>query len=151
MDLSTLYKKDRLVQVTEPLAKGEKSEVKKPLNFNGVAVLYEFQASTELPAEQEAFLNKIIEGGLKMIPTETVKANLCHADVTLQKLAEQIGAKKVVLFGTEWIEGLKNSHINKNEICLLYGMKVLVTDTLDVISSNDNAKKIFWGHLKKMF
>jgi hypothetical protein len=146
MDISTLYKKDRLVKVNEPLASGEKSEVKKPLNFNAVAVLYEYPVADQLPADMDTFLNKVIEAGIKLVPADTIKANLYHSDVTLQKLAEQFGTKKVVIFGTDW-----NGHLGKNEICALYGMKVLVTDTLDVINANDNAKKIFWAHLKKMF
>jgi hypothetical protein len=151
MDISTLYKKDRLVKVNEPLASGEKSEVKKPLNFNAVAVLYEYPVADQLPADMDTFLNKVIEAGIKLVPADTIKANLYHSDVTLQKLAEQFGTKKVVIFGTDWMESLKNGHLGKNEICALYGMKVLVTDTLDVINANDNAKKIFWAHLKKMF
>ena len=151
MDISSLYKKDKLYKVSPSLSQGDKTEIKIPLNSNGVAILYEYQVTDQLPAEIDAFLNKVIEGGMKLLPTETLKTNLYYSDATMQRLSEQIGAKKVVVFGTDWMNGLKNGHLEKNVICMLFGMKVLFTDTLEEINTNDNAKKIFWGHLKKMF
>ena len=151
MDISEIYKKDRLFNVTSTLSGKGDAEVARPLNFNGVAVLCEYSQDAVLPTEVDAFLNKVIEAGMKLVPAETLKVNLKHTDMTMQRLAEQIGAKRVIIFGTDWMESLKNGHIEKNEICSLFGMKVLVTDTLDVIQTNDSAKKIFWVGLKKMF
>ncbi len=151
MDISTIYRKDKLYNVTTTLSVNDNQPAEKPANFNGVAVLYEYKDGDKLPDDQEAFLNKIIEGGMKLQAADIVKANLSHGNMTLQKLSEQIGAKKVVIFGTDWIESLRNGHLGKNQICTLFGMKVLATDTLSEINANDNAKKIFWGHLKKMF
>jgi hypothetical protein len=151
MDITSIYKKDKLYKVDPSLTKGQRNEVKIPLNFNNVAILYEYQDSDQLPTEMETFLNKVIEGGMKLNSSETLKANLYHTDITMQRLSEQIGAKKVVVFGTDWMDSLKNGHLEKNLICMLFGMKVLVTDALDEMNTNDNAKKIFWGHLKKMF
>ena len=151
MDISEIYRKDRLFNVTSTLSGGKGAEIVQPSGFNGVAVLCEYSEEAALPAEVDAFLNKVIEAGMKLVPAETLKVNLKQTDMTMQRLAEQMGAKKVIIFGTDWMESLKNGHIEKNEICSLFGMKVLVTDPLDVIQTNDNAKKIFWVGLKKMF
>ena len=151
MDISPIYKKDKLYNVTSTLSRDANNDAILPLDFNGVAVLYEYPAGEKLPVEQDAFLNKVIQGGMKLDPAQTLKANLSHGNTSLQKLSEQLGAKKVVIFGSDWIDGLRNGHFEKNLICSLFGMKVLATDTLDVISANDNAKKIFWVSLKKMF
>ena len=151
MDISEIYRKDRLFNVTSTLSCKGDTEVVRPLNFNGVAVLCEYSQEAVMPEEVDAFLNKVIEAGMKLMPSDTLKVNLKHTDMTMQRLAEQMWAKKVIVFGTDWMESLRNGHIEKNEICSLFGMKVLVTDTLEVIQTNDNAKKIFWVALKKMF
>jgi hypothetical protein len=96
------------------------------------------------------FLGKVIEGGMKLNPAEVLTANMCYTDASLQKLAEQANAKVVIIFGVKWLSGLKNANIMKNEIVKLYGMKVLVTDTVDMINTNDAAKKAFWVQLKRL-
>jgi hypothetical protein len=127
-----------------------KAPVVRPVVFSGVAVLYEYEPDGKLPEAMAVFLGKVIEGGMKLDPAQVLTANLCYSDVSLQKLSEQVKAKVVVIFGTRWLDGLHNANILKNEIVKLYGMKVLVTDTLDVINTNDAAKKAFWVQLKKI-
>lgn len=151
MELSTIYQDTRLYKVSRPGAAGEKGHFSIPAAFKGVAILYEYEASAELPAELGDFLGKVISGGMKLEPASVLTANLCHTDTSLQKLAEEAGAKVVVIFGLQWLHSLKNANILKNEIVKLYGMKVLVTDQLETIQTNDAAKKAFWSELKKLF
>lgn len=149
MEISEIYKKDKLYDI--PSAGAKTALPVKPASYNRVAVLYEYPESAELPADKASFMNKIIEAGMKLQPDQTLITNLSHTSLTLQKLSEEYGTQRVVIFGADWIGHLRNAHIDKNEICLLYGMKVLTTDTLDVINTNDGAKKNFWGQLKKLF
>ncbi len=149
MELSGIYKKDKLYNIHSPAAKISPPPV--PEGYNRVAVLYEYPEAEELPQDKVAFMAKVIEAGMKLQPAQTLTANLSYSALTLQKLAEEYGTQRVVIFGTGWMEHLRNAHIDKNDISLLYGMKVLITDPLDTINTNDNAKKTFWGQLKKLF
>ncbi|MBS1618248.1 MAG: hypothetical protein JST76_07000 [Bacteroidetes bacterium] len=149
MELSGIYKKDKLYDIHSPAAKIPPPPI--PEGYNRVAVLYEYPEAEELPRDKVAFMAKVIEAGMKLQPAHTLTANLSYSALTLQKLAEEYGTQRVVIFGADWISHLRNAHIDKNEICLLYGMRVLCTDTLDVINANDTAKKNFWGQLKKLF
>ena len=149
MELTTIYKKDKLYSIPATPAKIPVPE--QPADYNRVAVLYEYPEAADLPADKVAFMSKVIEAGMKLRPAQTLTANLSHSALTLQKLAEEYSTQRVVIFGTGWIEGLRNAHIDKNDISLLYGMKILVTDPLDTINTHDNAKKIFWNSLKKLF
>ncbi len=149
MEINAIYKKDKLYDIPSPAAKTPAPE--RPEGYNRVAVLYEYPEAAELPADKVAFLAKVIEAGMKLQPAQTLTANLSHTTLTLQKLAEEYSTQRVVIFGTGWMERLRNAHIDKNDISLLYGMKVLITDPLDTINTNDNAKKIFWNSLKKLF
>lgn len=149
MELTAIYKKDKLYDIPLRTAKGPVPAV--PDGYNRVAVLYEYPDAAEMPADKVAFMNKVIEAGMKLQPAQTLTANLSHTALTLRQLAEEYGTQRVVIFGADWISHLRNAHIDKNEICLLYGMKVLTTDTLDVINASDAAKKTFWGQLKKVF
>jgi hypothetical protein len=150
MDISTIYKEHKLYKVETGQLLGPQPKFDIPADFNGVSVLYEYVAQKELPAEMVSFIAKVIEGGMKLDPAKVLIANMNHSNVSLAKLAEA-NAKTVVIFGLQWLEGLHNANIRKNEIVKLYGMKVLMTDTLDIIDSNGAAKKAFWAELKKLF
>lgn len=149
MELTAIYKKDKLYDIPAPAAKGPAPAL--PDGYNRVAVLYEYPEAAALPADKAAFLAKVIEAGMKLQPAQTLTANLSHTALTLGKLAEECATQRVVIFGADWLSHLRNAHIDKNEICQLYGMKVLTTDTLDVINTNDTAKKTFWTQLKRLF
>lgn len=149
MELSGIYKKDKLYAIHSPVAKTPAPPV--PEGYNRVAVMYEYPEAEGLPEDKVAFMAKVIEAGMRLQPAHTITANLSYSALTLQKLAEEYNTQRVVIFGADWVSHLRNAHIDKNEICLLYGMKVLCTDTLDVINTNDTAKKNFWGQLKKLF
>ena len=150
MVVNSIYKDNKLVVIKEPFQHTEKSPFTIPEGYKGVTILYEYEEAAKLPDDMATFLSRVIEGGLKLDPAQVLTANLCHSDVTLQKLAEQAKSKVVVIFGLQWLDSLKNANIRKNQIVKLYGMKVLATDTLDVINTNDTAKKAFWVELKKV-
>ena len=150
MVVNSIYKDNKLVVIKEPFQHTEKSPFTIPEGYKGVTILYEYEEAAKLPDDMATFLSRVIEGGLKLDPAQVLTANLCHSDVTLQKLAEQAKSKVVVIFGLQWLDSLKNANIRKNQIVKLYGMKVLATDTLDVINANDAAKKAFWVELKKI-
>ena len=151
MDISAIYKDNKLYKLSAPDQPRKMAKLMVPEGFNEVATLYEYIPAAKLPDELAGFLQKVIEGGMKLDPGRVLTANTDHTDVSLQKLAEQAKAKTVIIFGLNWLDGLKNANIRKNEIVKLYGMKVLVTDPLDVINTNDAAKKAFWSELKKLF
>ena len=150
MDISTIYKADKLYQVSSPFTSAQNGVISVPEGFKGMAVLYEYEPDAALPEAMSSFLSRVIEGGMKLTPSEVLTANICYTDASLQKLAEIAKAKTVIIFGTKWLYSLHNANISKNEIVKLYGMKVLVTDTLEVINTNDAAKKAFWVELKKL-
>lgn len=150
MEVNSIYKENKLYKITEPFQHFKKARFTIPTGYNGVSVLYEYEAADKLPDDMAGFLARVIEGGMKLDPAHVLTANLCYSDVTLQKLAEQAKSKVAVIFGLQWMNDLKNINIRKNQIVKLYGMKILVTDTLDVINSNDAAKKAFWVELKKI-
>ena len=150
MEVNSIYKDNKLVVIKEPFQHSEKVGYIIPDGYKGVSILYEYDETAKLPDDMAGFLTRVIEGGLKLDPTQVLTANLCYSDVTLQKLAEQAKSKVVVIFGIQWLYSLKNANIRKNQVVKLYGMKVLATDTLDVINTNDAAKKAFWVELKKI-
>jgi hypothetical protein len=151
MDLSTIYKGTKLYNIATPFGQKDGAAPVRPEGFSGVSILYEYEDAPALPGDMATFVSRVIEGGMKLEPAKVLTANLCHADISLQKLSEEMGTKTLVIFGTEWMGSLHNAHLRKNQIVKLFGMKVLVTDTLDVINTNDAAKKAFWGELKKLF
>ena len=150
MDIRALYKEHKLYRISAPSEAHEIAPLSVPEGFKGVSVLYEYAPGASLPDDMSLFLSRVIEGGMKLSPSEALIANICYTDASLQKLAEQARAKVVIIFGTHWLDSLHNANISKNEVVKLYGMKVLVTDALDVINSNDAAKKAFWVQLKKI-
>jgi hypothetical protein len=115
-----------------------------------MAILYEYEPAAKLPEDMAAFLGKVIEGGMKLDSATVLIANMCHTNASLRKLSDEARAKVVIIFGMKWLNGLHNANIMKNEIVKLYGMRVLVTDTLDIINTNDAAKKAFWVELRKL-
>ena len=151
MELTSIYKENKLYKISQPFQENEKEEMTVPEGFGGVAILYEYEEGSKLPEDMSTFLGKVIEGGMKLEPAKVLTANMCYTNVSLQKLSELARAKVVVIFGVTWLNELKNANILKNEIVKLYGMRVLITDTLDVINTNDAAKKAFWLQLKKIF
>lgn len=150
MDISTIYKENKLYKISRPFEPVASGQLPIPEGFKGIAILYEYEPDAKLPEDMAAFLSKVIEGGMKLNPAAILTANMCYTDASLQKLAEQAKAKVVIIFGMKWLNGLHNANIMKNEIVKLYGMKVLVTDTLDIINTNDGAKKAFWVELRKL-
>jgi len=151
MDVSKIYKENKLYKISETFEHQERAQLAVPEGFSGVATIYEYEPADKLSDELSAFLRKFIEGGMKLDPAKVLTANMCYTDSSLRKLSEQAKAKIVVIFGLKWLDGLHNANIRKNEIVKLYGMKVLVTDSLDVINTSDAAKKAFWVELKKIF
>jgi hypothetical protein len=151
MDVSTIYKGNKLYKISETFEHEGGAQLIVPEGFSGVATLYEYEPADRLSDDLAAFLRKFIEGGMKLDPDKVLSANICYTDASLRKLSEQAKAKIVVIFGLKWLDGLHNANIRKNEIVKLYGMKVLVTDSLDIINSSDTAKKAFWVELKKIF
>lgn len=150
MDLLTIYKENKLYKVSKPFQQLATGQITVPSGFKGMAVIYEYEQAANLPDDMAIFLGKVIEGGMKLDPATVLTANMCYTDASLQKLSEQAKARTVIIFGMKWLNGLHNANILKNEIVRLYGMKVLVTDTLDIINTNDAAKKAFWVELKKL-
>jgi hypothetical protein len=150
MELSPIYTATRLYKIAVPFEGLDKAPVSLPEGFAGVSVLYEYEPSAILPDDLAAFLARVIEGGMKLGASTVLTANLCYTDTSLQKLAEQLKSKVVIVFGLTWLSELKNARIRKNQVVSLYGMKVLFTDTLDIINTNDAAKKAFWVELKKV-
>jgi hypothetical protein len=150
MELSAIYKESKLYKVSPDAHSGDAALVI-PAGFDGTVVLYENEADIALSPDMSSFLSKVIEAGMKLNPAQVLTANMNHTDVTLQKLSEHVKAKTVVIFGTNWLATLKNANIQRNEIVKLYGMKILITDTLEIINSDDAAKKAFWVQLKKLF
>ena len=150
MDVSTIYKENKLYKISETFEHQGGAQLAVPVGFSGVATIYEYEPTDKLPDELTAFLRKFIEGGMKLDPEKVLTANICYTDASLRKLSEQAKARIVVIFGLKWLDGLHNANIRKNEIVKLYGMKVLVTDPLDIINTNDAAKKSFWVELKKL-
>jgi hypothetical protein len=116
-----------------------------------VAVLYEYPSGAELPEDLTAFVGKVIEAGMKLDPASVICANLPYTDLTPQKLAEQRGVKTLVIFGTDWMNSLHNAQLQKNLVIRLFGIKVIITDDLETIRTNDQAKKAFWSELRKLF
>ena len=151
MELTTLYKDNKLYRISKPFAEHQTEQLMIPEGYGGTVILYEYEAESKLPEDMEVFMGKVIEAGMKLKPRDVLSANLCFTDVTLQKLSDEAKAKVVIIFGQKWLNELHNANILKNEIVKLYGMKVLITDTLDVINTNDAAKKAFWLQLKKIF
>lgn len=151
MELTSIYKENKLYKISRPFEGNEKEQMMIPEGFGGVAVLYEYEDGSRLTDDMSTFLGKVIEGGMKLEPAKVLTANMCYTNLSLQKLSELARAKVVVIFGVSWLNELKNANILKNEIVKLYGMKVLITDTLEVINTNDVAKKAFWLELKKIF
>jgi hypothetical protein len=151
MDVSTIYKENKLYRISETFEHQQGTQLTVPEGFSGVATIYEYEPADKLSDDLSAFLRKFIEGGMKLDPDKVLSANLCYTDVSLRKLSEQAKAKIVVIFGLKWLDNLHNANIRKNEIVKLYGMKVLVTDSLDIINTSDIAKKAFWVELKKIF
>jgi hypothetical protein len=150
MDIDAIYKDSKLYKVNQLFPHSAGSAFSIPDGFNGVAVLYENEDSAVLGEDQSAFLYKVIEAGMRLKPAHVLVSNMCYTDVSLQKLAEHAKAHVVIIFGLRWLENLNNANISKNEVVKLFGMKVLVTDALDVINANDAAKKAFWVQLKKI-
>ena len=150
MDVSNIYNETKLYHISSPFQGLAERPMSLPEDFSGVSVLYEYESAPALPDDQAAFLARVIDGGMKLTPSTVLTANLCYTHVSLQKLAEQAISKTVIIFGLKWLDQLKNANIRKNEVVKLYGMKVLFTDTLDIINSNDAAKKAFWVELKKI-
>ena len=150
MNVTDIYKDTKIYELSKPFGDMDKAPISIPTGFSGVSVLYEYEPDTVLPNELNVFLGKVIEGGMKLDPATVLTANFCYTDVSLQKLAEHARSKIVIIFGLKWLNELKNANIRKNEIVKLYGMKILITDTLDVINANDAAKKAFWVELKKI-
>jgi len=150
MDIGMIYKEHKLYKINGPFQHSEKAPFTIPEGYNGVSILYEYEAAAALPDDLSAFLVRFMEGGMKLAPAQVLTANMCYTGVSLQKLAEQSKSKVAVIFGLQWLDTLKNANISKNEIVKLYGMKVLVTDALEVINTNDAAKKAFWSALKKL-
>lgn len=150
MEIAEIYKGTKLYQIVDTNAEKGYKDIHLPAVFNGMAVLYEPIAGADISADMLAYLNKIIEGGMKVDPAQTLVVNLAAYDLTLQQLAEHIKAKRVVIFGTRWATGLLNTQLVKNELVHFYGMRVLITDTVDVIQSNETAKKQFWSELKAL-
>jgi|GEM_PF-3078935 hypothetical protein len=151
MDVSTIYKGNKLYKISAAFEHQKHGDLTVSEGFNGVAVLYEYESADKLPDDLAVFLGKVIEGGMKLDPGKSLTANICYTDASLSKLSEQAKAKVVVIFGLKWLDALHNANIRKNEIVKLYGMKVLVTDPLEIINTNDAAKKAFWVELKKIF
>ena len=150
MDIDAIYKDSKLYKVNQAFPHCGDTAFSIPDGFNGVAVLYENEDSAALSDDQSAFLTRVIEGGMKLKPAHVLRANMCYTDVSLQKLAEHAKAHVVIIFGLRWLDTLNNANISKNEVVKLYGMKVLVTDPIDVMNTNDAAKKAFWVELKKI-
>jgi hypothetical protein len=150
MEISQIYKDTKLYKISGPFDGLGKAAVSVPEGFAGVSVLYEHEGSAILPDDLVVFLARVIEGGMKLGPATVLTANLCYTDTTLRKLSEQVKSKVVIVFGLTWLSELKNARIRKNQAVSLYGMKVLFTDTLDIINTNDAAKKAFWVELKKV-
>jgi hypothetical protein len=151
MDISTIYTGNKLYKITAPAVTSGGSDLKAPIGFNGLAILYEYEADSVMPSDMAAFLEKVIAGGMKLDPADVFTANLCYSNASLQKVADNLKAKTIIIFGLKWLNGLQNANIRKNEIVKLYGMKLLVTDSLDIINTNEVAKKAFWAELKKIF
>ena len=151
MELTTLFKDNKLYRISSPFDECQKEQLIIPEGFGGTVILCEYEAERTLPEDMVVFMGKVIEAGMKLKPEDVLIANLCYTDVTLQKLSDEAKAKVVVIFGLKWLNELHNANILKNEIVKLYGMKVLITDTLDVINTNDAAKKAFWLQLKRIF
>ena len=150
MNVTDIYKDTKIYELSKPFGGMDKAPMSMPAVFSGVSILYEYEPAPSLPDDLNVFLGKVIEGGMKLDPANILTANFCYTDVSLQKLAEQVRSKIVIIFGLKWLNELKNANIRKNEVVKLYGMKVLITDTLDVINTNDAAKKAFWVELKKI-
>jgi len=150
MDISTLYKEHKLYHISAPFEAHDRAPLSVPEGFKGVSVLYEYEPAAGLPDDMALFLSRVIEGGMKLSPADVLTANICYTNASLQKVAELAHDRVAIVFGTKWLDSLHNANISKNEIVKLYGMKVLVTDTLDVINTNDAAKKAFWVQLKKI-
>lgn len=149
MELISIYKGTKLYQISEA-KKGDKEPIQLPNSYNGIAILYENTAAKELPDELIGFLEKILELGLKVNPAECMLINRCYATISIQQLAETMGTKKLVLFGMDWATEQNNMKWVKNKVVKLYGIKVLPTDKLAVIQSNEESKKQFWLQLKEI-
>lgn len=150
MTLGPIYKNLKIYRLEKHLQNSPPEPVKMPEPFNGVAVAYERAEAENLPADMAAYLDRVIEGGMKLDPAHVLKVNLLFHDTSIQKLAEKANARVLVIFGTQWLDHLHHANISKNEIVKLYGMKVLCTDTLQVINTDEAAKKAFWAVLKKV-
>lgn len=150
MDISTIYKENKLYKISRPFQQVPDGQLSMPEGFKGMAILYEYEQDAKLPDDMAIFLGKVIEGGMKMDPATVLTANMCYTNASLQKLSDEALARVVIIFGMKWLDGLHNANIMKNEIVKLYGMKVLVTDALDIIQTNDAAKKAFWVELRKL-
>ena len=147
MDLTTLYRGTKLYSIADDRSQRSAS----PEMTADVAVLYEHPSGAELPEDLTTFVGKVIEAGMKLDPASVICANLSYTDLTPQKLAEQCGVKTLVIFGTDWMNGLHNAQLQKNQVIRLFGIKVMITDDLETIRTNDLAKKAFWSELKKIF
>ena len=149
MELANLYKGTKLYQIAD-VKIGDNEPISLPNPYNGIAILYEYNTAKALPEALNEFLTKILELGLKVNPTECLVANLDYTAITIQQLAEMSATKLVVIFGMDWVNSLHNIKAVKNKSLSLYGIKVLPSDTLAVIQSNEEAKKQFWVQLKDM-
>ena len=149
MELSSIYKDTKLYQIAES-NHSDKEPFSLPTSYNGIAIFYKYTTAKELPEELNAFLTKILELGLKVNPAECLMANLDCTAITIQQLAEMSANKMVVIFGMEWVNSLHNIKAVKNKSLKLFGIKVLPTDTLAEVQSNEEAKKQFWVQLKDM-
>jgi hypothetical protein len=138
-----LYNKQKVYHVQDGVA----TTISKT-NLRKAVIVYDLPTETLQQPLQE-MLDKLIQA-CKFKPEETIYLNARFTtDTSLGALQNKYNPVAVLVFGDVPIS--RNlAKLKKNFAYDLNGVKVVNTDSMEVLVKNDAAKKALWGVLKKM-
>ncbi|MDN5199733.1 hypothetical protein QQ008_00125 [Fulvivirgaceae bacterium BMA10] len=119
-------------------------------NKKGILVLVNHQTEAFLEKEDEVLLSKILQS-VKLSFEDIALVN-AHALDDQLGLLKEISYKKIVSFGVEDLNfAITQSSVKHYDLVPLNDGKLLLADSLKVISSDVEKKKKLWGGLKELF
>jgi hypothetical protein len=122
-----------------------------PTDFNKLVLVSTLDAGAGLPDGEREFLERFLRQGLKMELGQTLVLPYQGKSVPFRLLAEQYGARYILLFGEDTWGGLPHITFSKNTSFSIFGAQVFTALPIATIDQSATEKKAFWAELRLMF
>ena len=151
MDIpSQLYRETKIYSITDFKLDGSMLYDAFPAETNGIVICFS-SSEKELNTSEKELLGKI----LSAVKVDILKTALVNkhftSDFSFKKMEEKFGVKRVLVFGTDFLQLFKNAQVQKNGLFYLGEMKIIITENLSVLLGSDAEKKVLWAGMKELF